>query len=102
MRASTTCSCLLPPPPLSPDTEELRAQLQLVALPAVLDGAPQEAAVPLMAALRKRGALLDAHVRRGPGRGAVRSRSSRATAAGLLRAWRNDRECACLGARWFM
>ncbi|GFR47906.1 hypothetical protein Agub_g9706, partial [Astrephomene gubernaculifera] len=45
----------------SPETEELRAQLQLVALPAVMDAAPPEAAVALMAAMRQRGALLDAH-----------------------------------------
>ena len=49
-------------PPHSAETEELRSQLQLVALPAVMDGAPPEAAVPLMAAMRRAGALLDAHV----------------------------------------
>ncbi|GIL73642.1 hypothetical protein Vretifemale_3738 [Volvox reticuliferus] len=45
----------------SPETEELRAQLQLVALPAVMDAAPPESAVTLMAAMKARGALLDAH-----------------------------------------
>ncbi|KXZ53302.1 hypothetical protein GPECTOR_7g1196 [Gonium pectorale] len=45
----------------SPETEELRAQLQLVALPVVMDAAPPESAVALMELMRSRGALLDAH-----------------------------------------